>query len=349
VDASGNSYTTGYFTGTMTVGSTALTAVGGEDIFMIKLNSSGSPVWAKGFGSSSGDIGFGIAVDASGNSYTTGFFQGTMTVGSTALTAVGGQAIFMIKLNSSGSPVWAKGFGSSSNDVGFGIAVDASGNSYTTGFFQGNMTVGSTTLTVVGGQDIFMIKLNSSGSPVWANGFGSSSNDVGFGIAVDASGNSYTTGFFQGTMTVGSTALTAVGGEDIFVIKLNSSGSPVWAKGFGSSSNDNGFGIAVDASGDFYTTGFFQGTMTVGSTALTAVGGQAIFVIKLNSSGSPVWAKGFGSTSGDSGFGIAVDASGNSYTTGYFQGNMTVGSTALTAVGGQDIFMIKLNSSGSPA
>ena len=82
----------------------------------------------------------------------------------------------------------ALSFGSTGNDYGLGIAVDASDNSYTTGYFAGNMTVGSTTLTAVGSADIFMIKLNSSGSAVWAKGFGSSSNDQGNGIAVDASG-----------------------------------------------------------------------------------------------------------------------------------------------------------------
>ena len=353
VDASGNSYTTGDFEGTMTVGSTTLTAVGDADMFMIKLDSSGSPVWAKSFGGSDAESGWDIAVDASGNSYTTGGFEGTMTVGSTTLTAVGDRDIFMIKLDSSGSPVWAQGFGSpSSRSSGNGIDVDASGNSYTTGNFRGTMTVGSIILTAVGGGDIYMIKLDSSGSPVWAKSFGGSGSDIGRGIAVDASGNSYTTGFFEGTMTVGSTTLTAIGTQDIFMIKLDSSGSPVWAKSFGGSGgsdNDSGSGIAVDTSGNCYTTGFFAGTMTVGSTTLTAVGAQDIFMIKLDSSGSPVWAQGFGSPSfRTSGNGIDVDASGNSYTTGGFEGTMTVGSTTLTAVGGGDIYMIKLDSSGSP-
>jgi hypothetical protein len=88
-------------------------------------------------------------------------------------------------------------------------------------------------------------------------------------------------------MTVGSTTLTAVGDADMFMIKLDSSGSPVWAKSFGGSDAESGWDIAVDASGNSYTTGEFKGTMTVGSTNLTAVGDVATFVIKLDSSGSP--------------------------------------------------------------
>ncbi|TFJ85412.1 hypothetical protein NSK_003371 [Nannochloropsis salina CCMP1776] len=332
----------------MTVGSTTLTSAGDSDIFIISLDSSGSPVWAMSFGGTSGDIGYAIAVDALGSSYTTGRFQGNMTVGSTTLTSAGDSDIFIIKLDSSGSPVWAMSFGGTSGDIGYAIAVDASGSSYTTGEFQGSMTVGSTTLTSAGGADIYIIKLDSSGSPVWAMSFGGTDFDIGNAIAVDASGSSYTTGRFQGSMTVGSTTLTSAGAADIFIINLDSSGSPVWAMSFGGTKDDIGNAIAVDASGSSYTTGYFQGNMTVGSTTLTSAGAADIFIINLDSSGSPVWAMSFGGTSGDFGFAIAVDASGSSYTTGYFQKSMTVGSTTLTSAGGADIFIINLDSSGSP-
>jgi hypothetical protein len=350
VDASGSSYTTGGFLGSMTVGSTTLTSAGSNDIFIIKLDSSGSPVWATSFGGTDNDIGNAIAVDASGSSYTTGNFQGSMTVGNTTLTSAGNDNIFIIKLDSSGSPVWATSFGGTDDDIGYAIAiaVDASGSSYTTGSFRGSMTVGSTTLTSADSFDIFIIKLDSSGSPVWATSFGGTDNDYGRGIAVDASGSSYTTGNFLGSMTVGSTTLTSAGSNDIFIIKLDSSGSPGWATSFGGAGIEIGYAIAVDASGSSYTTGYFRGSMTVGSTTLTSAGSNDIFIIKLDSSGSPVWATSFGGTDDDIGYAIAVDASGSSYTTGRFLGSMTVGSSTLTSAGSADIFIIKLDSSGSP-
>ncbi|EWM20836.1 secreted protein [Nannochloropsis gaditana] len=205
------------------------------------------------------------------------------------------------------------------------------------------MTVGSTTLTSAGSEDIFMIKLDPNGSPVWAQSFGGTDADEGYGIAVDASGSSYTTGYFEGTMTVGSTTLTSNGLTDIFMIKLDLDGNPVWAQSFGGIASNEGYDIAVDASGSSYTTGYFQGTMTVGNTTLTAVGSSGIYMIKLNLDGNPVWAQSFGGNADDEGKGIAVDASGSSYTTGYFAETMTVGSTNLTAVGDFDIFMIKLD------
>ena len=264
------------------MGNTTLTAVGNTDMFVIKLDASGSPLWAKSFGGSGEESGIDIAVDASGNSYTTGYFQGSMTVGNTTLTAVGNNDMFVIKLDASGSPLWAKSF--EGGNVGFGrgngIGVDAAGNSYTTGAFEGNMMVGTTTLTAVDQQNMFVIKLDASGSPLWAKSFGGSRNE-GNGIGVDAAGNSYTTGAFSGNMMVGTTTLTAVGQQDMFVIKLDASGSPLWAKSFGGSGEESGIDIAVDASGNSYTTGSFLGSMTVGNTTLTAVGNTDMFVIKL--------------------------------------------------------------------
>jgi len=354
VDASNSSYTTGYFGGTMTVGNTTLTSAGSGDIFMIKLDPDGNPLWAQSFGGTNFDRGYGfaIAVDASNSSYTTGYFEGTMTVGNTTLTSAGSDDIFMIKLDPDGNPLWAQSFGSTAYDQGYSIAVNASGSSYTTGVFQGIMTVGNTTLTSAGSADIFMIKLDPDGHPVWAQSFGSPAYDQGLGIAlgiaVDASGSSYTTGFFQGTMTVGNTTLPSAGSGGIFMIKLDPDGHPVWAQSFGSTDDDQGLGIAVDASGSSYTTGFFQGTMTVGNTTLTSAGSDDIFMIKLDPDGHPVWAQSFGGGNVDQGYGITVDASGSSYTTGFFQGTMTVGSTTLTSAGSSDIFMIKLDPDGHP-
>jgi hypothetical protein len=110
-------------------------------------------------------------------------------------------------------------FGGTSGDFGFAIAVDASGSSYTTGYFQKSMTVGSTTLTSAGGADIFIINLDSSGSPVWATSVGGTDNDIGYAIALNALGSSYTTGYFKGNMTVDNTTLTSAGDADIFIYK----------------------------------------------------------------------------------------------------------------------------------
>lgn len=143
----------------MMVGSTTLNAQGTNDFFITKLDSTGSPLWAKSFGGSGDSYTNAIALDASGNTYSTGSFSGSITVGNTTLSSGGDTQVFIIKVDSSGSPVSAESFGNN-YAVGYGIAVDPTGSPYTTGEFEGTMTVGSTTLTALADtSDVFMFKL----------------------------------------------------------------------------------------------------------------------------------------------------------------------------------------------
>ena len=352
VDASGNSYVTGGFEGTAIFGSTTLESSGSQDIFVTKLDNRGNWLWAKKAGGTDSDYGYGIAVDASGNSYVIGcFYSATATFGSTTLTGNGYNNIFVAKLDSSGNWLWAKNAKESPYDYGHGIDVDASGNSYVTGYFYNSVTFGSTTLTSSGGADIFVAKLDSSGNWLWANNAGGTSDECGNGIAVDDSGNSYVTGYFYDSATFSSTTLTNNGVYDIFITKLDSSGNWLWAKKAGGSSNDSGNGIAVDAIGNSYVTGYFDSNATFGSTTLTSNGDYDIFIAKLDNCGNWLWANNAGGTSDDRGTSTAVDASRNSYVTGYFYDSATFGSTTLTSNGGYDtnIFVTKVHIPYYPA
>ena len=131
---------------------------------------------------------------------------------------------------------------------------------------------------------------------------------------------------------------------------MDSAGNFVWVRQIGGSSNDQGNGIAVDASGNVLTTGLFTGTVDfdpgAGTSNLTSAGGTDIFVSKLDSAGNFVWAEQLGGTFGEFGLGIAVDASGNVLTTGTFSGTEDfdpgAGTFNLTALGMQGAFVSKL-------
>ena len=116
-----------------------LTSAAGADLFVAKYDSSGDLVWAKRAGVTGGALGNAIAVDGSGNSYVTGFFQSSATFGpeetnETILTSAGSFGeVFVAKYEASGDLVWARRVGGTSDDVGAGIAVDGAGTSYVTG------------------------------------------------------------------------------------------------------------------------------------------------------------------------------------------------------------------------
>lgn len=367
IDNLGNVYTTGYFSNTVDfdpgAGTFNLTSTGGIDVFISKLDSSGNFIWAKHIEGTENKMGYSLAIDISGNVYTAGYFQGTVivdpSIGNVNLTSAGGADIFICKFNSSGNFEWVKQIGGTGNDFGFSLALDVSGNIYTAGVFEGTVdfdpSVGTNNLTSSGGRDAFISKLDVSGNFIWAKNFGGMNDDQARSIAIDASGNVYTTGHFEGTAdfdpSVGTYSLTSEGDQDIFIHKLDVSGNFVWAKRMGGANNDSGRSLAIDGSGNIYTTGYFRGTTDFdpgsGVFNLTSAGGADIFIHKLDPSGNFVWAKQIGSPNDEEALFIKIDSSGNIYTTGYFQGtvdfNPGAGTFNLNAIGGWDIFVHKMS------
>ena len=342
VDASGGTLVTGFFQDTAMFGSTSLVSSGSSDVFVGKVSSGGVWEWAVRAGGSSSDYGDSIAVDASGGALVTGYFQGTAIFGNTSLVSSGNNDVFVGKVGSGGVWEWAVRAGSSLDDDGNGIAVDASGDALVTGNFEGTAMFGSTSLVSSGSYDVFVGKVGSGGVWEWAVRAGSSLDDFGYGIAVDASGGALVTGNFHRTATFGSTSLVSSGSYDVFVVKVSSSGVWEWAVRAGGSSNDFAYGIAVDASGGALVTGNFEGTATFGSTSLVSSGGYDVFVGKVSNGGVWEWAVWAGGSSSDFGYGIAVDASGGALATGNFQGTAMFGSTSLVSSGNNDVFVWRL-------
>jgi len=350
VDANGNNYVTGSFSGSSTFGTTTLTSSGDKDIFVAKIDHNGNWLWAKQAGGISYDYGRGIAVDDNGNSYITGEFEESATFGTTTLTSSGSYDIFVAKLDSSGNWLWAKQAWGIGEDVGFSIAVDAKGNSYITGVFMESANFGTTTLTSSGDYDIFVAKLDINSNWLWAKQAGGTDDDYGNGIAVDANGNSYVTGYFSESATFGTTTLTSSGDIDIFVAKLDSSGNWLWANQAGGTNCDYGHGIAVDDNGNSYIIGNFLESANFGITTLTSSGYYDIFVAKLDINGNWLWAKQAGGTSYDFGNSIAVDTNRNVYVTGFFySSSCSFGTITLINSSSEyiDIFVAKLDINGN--
>jgi hypothetical protein len=327
-------------------------------------------IWTKQFGSTTTDIGRSVTTDALGNVYSTGHFTGVSDfdpgIGVFNMTSTGSEDIFISKVDPSGNFIWAKQIGGSGSDVGYSISIDSNGDVYLAGFFNGTSDfdpgTGVYNLTSAGVNDIYVLKLNSTGIFVWAKRMGSTGDDYAISLAVDAN-NVYTTGYFEGTVDfdpgTGIFNLTSSGNNDCFVSKLDALGNFVWARKFGGTQFDNGSSITVDATGNVYTTGPFMSTVDfdpgAGVFNLTAPsGGTDVFISKLNSSGNFVWAKQFtGPTLNRVSYGISLDAAGNVLIAGNFDSTSDfdpgTGFFNLSPFSANvdDIFITKLDASGN--
>ncbi len=259
--------------------------------------------WVKQFGTASdSDQAKDVAVDSAGNVYVVGY-----TTGQILGTNAGFYDGFLLKYNSSGVLQWTQGIQTGTNDYVNAVAVDSAGNIYIGGQTQDAVTNNS---------DAFIAKYSSSGSRTWLQALKATSGGGGLAqvndLAVDSSGNLYVTGL---------TANSGSANFDAFVGKYSTNNAGrQWFNRVGTPNSnawDEGYGIAVDATGSVYISG-----RTEGNLGGVNAGSYDAFLIKYSGTGAQQWIRQFGSSSSDYGYGVAVDASGNAYVTGYTGGNL---------------------------
>ena len=342
VDSSGNVYVTGGTDSTAfpTFNAIDSTHNGSKDVFVTKLNPAGNAlVYSTFLGGAGVDQAHSIAVDSLGNAYVTGGtditgFHYPVTPGAFNVNHNGEQDVFISKLNPAGSAlVYSTFLGGTGVDTGFGIAVDSSGNVYVTGSVNEQLvsnpppvnfpTVNAIDSSYNGDRDVFVSKLNPAGSAlIYSTFLGGPGLDLGNGIAVDGSGNAYLIGSTWSPTfpTVNAIDPFHNGLQDVFISKLNPAGSAlVYSTFLGGPDSEAGQDIAIDGSGNVYVTGNTSSPPfpTVNPIDGTQNGSFDVFVSKLNPAGSAlVYSTFLGGQGGDTGFGIAVDGSGNAYVAG---------------------------------
>ena len=366
-DGSENLYVTGYFTGTVDFdpeGGDPHTSSNYTDVYLSKFDSSGNFEWARTWGGSGVDAGYGVATEGSGNVYVTGLFEGTVDFdpgGGDPHTSSGGPDVFLSKFDSSGNFEWAWTWGGPGWDEGLGVAGDSSGNVYVTGYFNGTVDFnpgGGDPHTSNGVQDIFLSKFDSLGHFEGARTWGGSGDDYGHGVAVDDMNDIYVAGSFEGTVDfdpdVGTDSHSSLGGKDIFLSKFNSAGTHQWAQTWGASGDDGGYNLAVAGNGDAYVTGQFQATVDFdpgpGSDYHSVNGYYDVYLSKFDSSGVFQWANTWGASSSDGGRWISVGSLGDVNISGWFTGTVDFdpgeGVVSHSAVGDRDAFLSRFDSSG---
>ena len=337
------------------------------DAFVTKLNAAGDAiVYSTYLGGSGIDLGEGIALDSDGNAYVTGntFSPNFPTANPNRDAIGGGSDAFVTKLNPTGDGIlYSTYLGGNNDDFGEDIAVDASGNAYVTGNTDSNNFIALAAFQDVvqngyagGASDAFVTKFAPNGSAiVYSTYLGGGIDDRGEGIAVDADGNVYVTGTTNSLdFPTNAPFQSELGGfRDAFISKLNPAGKTlVYSTYLGGDDRDEGFGIAVDSSGNAYVTGDTRSINFPTVNALQpGLGGETDpFVTKFNAAGSAlVYSTYLGGSDLDSGLAIAVDSFGNAYVAGGTNSTdfPTANPFLAAKVGSFDAFVAKLNSAGS--
>ncbi|TND08551.1 MAG: hypothetical protein FD123_2055 [Bacteroidetes bacterium] len=278
-----------------------------------------------------------VAIDPAGNVISVGYFvqQVDLDPGPGLSdfyeNGPGGPDIFIQKLDAGGNYLWGMSLG----NTGFGYAkrvvTDASGNIYVMGEFNDNFDAdpgpGVNWLSNASNYNTFLLKFNGAGNLAWAKCLRSAADEHGVFLACHAD----TVITIGGTMNdsvdfdpgPNTVSPGTIGGQDCYVLQLDSGGNYLWSKIFGSpSAADKLFSGTTDLQGNIVLTGEFHDSADFdpgpGTAILTDTQG-ALFLLKLNTAGNFVFAGQYGNQQGTSNIPCALhcDASGNICIAGY--------------------------------
>ncbi|MGL4595902.1 MAG: T9SS type A sorting domain-containing protein [Bacteroidia bacterium] len=293
-----------------------------------------------------------------------------MAFGAAVSTLTGNFAdLFLCKYDFFGNLIWKKLIGySSNNEAIHGLAADAAGNIYATGFYMGtcNFDVGASnqSLTSVGSSDVFIAKYSPSGTLLNLLSIGGPNADGGKALCIDATGNIGLIGTFSGTIDLdpgtGVSQFTALNAVNVFVIRFNSSLTHLWSISVGGANTGEGAGrIACDASGNLFVCGSITSVtdfdQTAGVVSFPHAGQNDIFIASYSSlNGSLRWAKSMGTVGTDEGTDLDIDRYGNVFVTGRFAigscdfnpGTMP-SAIQINTTGNDDIFLAKYSNTGT--
>lgn len=357
IDANGNIFITGGFTGLVDFDPTASTsgtfelyagANSSTNAFVAKYDNNGNPLNAISIGSSSYDNGLDLAIDEANNIYITGNFVGTVNFNPTGTAIItsapaANNNAFFAKYTNTLSYVYAKSIECQANSgsLGKSIEFDTHGNILLAGEFSGTADfntgalVNNLTGTSSGYLDGFIAKYDSLGNYRWAIKVGGMGSDLIRDISTDSSDNVFVTGYFNEFTSspldfdpgAGVANLSSFGFADGFFAKYDSLGNYSWAKRFGgitaaSPNTEMGESITVDKqTGDVYILGTSYQSVKYddNSTVITlSASGHSLFMAKCDNDGNYLWVSSIGNLFHEYGKSLCLDQNNNIICTGKF-------------------------------
>jgi hypothetical protein len=337
VDSNGYAYITGGTTSSnfpVTAGAYNPSYTGSGDVFVMKLSANGSePVYSTFVGGASGERGWAIAIDSTGNAYVAGRSWGSgfpVTSGVYDDTFNGGlYDLHVFKLNSMGSDLlFSTYLGGSQNDGPREIEVDMTGNVSVIGDTNSTnfpTTLGAYNRTLQSRSDVFVSKLTNDGSKLIGSTFiGGNHDDIGGGITTDSEGNLYCISYTRSTdfpATPNAYSTKNNGIYDATIFKFNENASKlIYSTYIGGSSTDAGFDIELDNTGCVYGIGYTYSTdfpTTNGAYDASNNGEFDCFIVKLNQTGSKLlYSTYLGGSGSDTALKLALDSDRNVYIAG---------------------------------
>jgi hypothetical protein len=349
----GGMYVLGQFYETMDTGlATTHRSAGREDIFLLKLDRDGNPLWSRSFGGKSHDYADHVVVDAAGDVFITGSFMEKIDFGGKTHRCRGVHDVFIAKLDGDGNYLWSKTYGDQQDQICLRPLPSGDGGVFLAGYFRGVVNLGGKPHRSYPDKAAFVGRLDAGGKRVWSEQFGHIFDYAMPGLALVGNGDliygggSDPTREFTGKRMKRIDRMADLG---VVVARYDASGKRLWRKRFGGGSDNLHTEVALGPYGDIVVAGSFGGTVNFGGEDIKSASRSDIYVAALDPEGKHLWSRRFGGGRYQYLSGLAVDGEGNTYIAGQFMGgNIDFGGRPLEFKKSIDgAFMAKLDGSGA--
>ncbi len=348
-DSIGNIYIGGYFdSNKFIIGNDTLINMEPfyyRDIYLLKLDPNGDPIWSKRWGGSKTEELNHMALDNLGNIYITGLFRsdsiafGNIIVEKydTTINNPNDHDFYVAKISPQGIPLWAHSYGGDYITECNAIVVDQNNNAFIAGNFQcDSLRFGDTTFYNDEYIAPFMVKFDASGNIIWANHKKITQSLKYNNMTIDNNGKLYVIGDAYFNVNIGGSSINS----KIFLAGFDNNGNELWGKGICNRGTSEEI-LSIDSHNDIIVS--FSGFSSI-ADSLSLPDSLDLFLIKYSNIGDKVWATNYGNAWNFC-YGMALN-NNSIYLAGKYGGDMVYGDSILVG-GAADIFVAKLNGGGS--
>lgn len=308
---------------------------GGDDIWVVKVDSTGTVLWDKTYGGDSLEfINCGIATSYG---YILAGYSYSGISGNKTLANLGSADIWLVGIDFSGAILWQKAYGGNAGEIPIHIVHSSDGNIVICGSSSSSNS-GTFAQNSYGFSDYWVLKLDINGNLLWQNNYGGSGYESAQKILETANGDFIITGY-SNSPTSGTKTSTNYGGNDVWVVKIDSNGNLLWDNSYGGDQDDASYnGVIVD--GGYFLTGSSLSDVS-GNKTTPANGSYDFWGLKIDDNGAILWQKGIGGTLSDGCNSIVQNPDGSFLLAGSSSSPVS-GTKTVASYGDTDYWLVKL-------
>jgi gliding motility-associated-like protein len=308
-----------------------------SDIWVVKTDAMGNVLWDRSLGGDDNEQLYHIQETLDGG-FIIGGWSASGISGTKTEANQGGWDFYAIKLDASGNILWDKTFGGSAYDMMLDIDEASDGSIYMGGWSASSIS-GDKSEPLVAVIDYWVIKTDSNGNKIWDKTYGGDGNDQIQSLEV-LNDDTVIFGGFSTSGVFGDKTVPNQGLEDMWIIKIDSSGLIIWQKAFGGSLKDVCIDIHETSAGILLFGGYSRSPVSGNKTDGT-VGNHDYWIIKANSDGDKIWDEAYGGSSSDVLTNFKPTSDGG-YILGGFSASTTSGDFTDSNQGFNDAWVVKL-------